>query len=232
MKKNVDVVSVGLILDGNRRWAAQNGLGKLEGHKEGVKTVLSSIDWARDFGIQHVTFYAFSTENWNRSKLEVEALLMLFESMFSEQMDLVLEKKVSVKFVGSLHMFPKKLQQSMKSIEEKTQNYEMCVYFAVSYGGRDEIVQAVKNVSKELSEEQIASLSEKEFEVYLQSGGVPDPQIIIRTGGDKRLSNFLLWKSAYAELFFINTLWPDFSKEELSAIVTEYRQKARINKGK
>ena len=232
MKKDKVVSSVGLILDGNRRWAVKNGLGKLCGHKEGSKTVLKTIDWIKEMGIENVTFYAFSMENWKRSKLEVKTLMLLFEDVFIEQMDVILEKEVSVKFVGSLHKFSRKLQKKMTELEEQTKHYKTKVFFAVSYGGRDEIVQAVKNIGESLGQKEIAKMTEKKFEKYLQSTDVPEPEIIIRTGGDKRLSNFLLWKSAYSELFFIDTLWPDFSKRHLSAIVGKYKKITRVNKGK
>ncbi len=206
MKKNSQVKSVGLILDGNRRWAVENGLGKLKGHSKGAENVLECIDWVKDFEIENVTFYAFSMENWNRTKIEVKTLLLLFEDMFFKQMDKILEKKVSVKFIGSLEKFPKKLQKKMLELEEKTKQHKTKVFFAVSYGGRDEILQAVKNISKKLTKFEIKKLTEEKFGEFLQSSEIPEPEIIIRTGGDKRLSNFLLWKSAYSELFFIDTL--------------------------
>jgi len=232
MKKDINVKSVGIIIDGNRRWAVENGLGKLEGHKNGSNTVLECIGWAKELEIENVTFYTFSMENWKRTKIEVKALMMLFEDMFISKVDRILEKKVAVKFVGSLEKFPKKLHKKMLELEEKTAKYKTKIFFAISYGGRDEIIQGIKRVSEDLTKKEIEKLTEKKFQKYLQSVEIPEPEIIIRTGGDKRLSNFLLWKSAYSELFFIDTLWPDFSKKEFENILETYKKKVRVNKGK
>ncbi len=232
MKKDINVKSVGIIIDGNRRWAVESGLGKLEGHKNGLNTVLECIGWAKELEIENVTFYTFSMENWKRTKIEVKALMMLFEDMFISKVDRILEKKVAVKFVGSLEKFPKKLHKKMLELEEKTAKYKTKIFFAISYGGRDEIIQGIKRVSEDLTKKEIKKLTEKKFQKYLQSVEIPEPEIIIRTGGDKRLSNFLLWKSAYSELFFIDTLWPDFSKKEFENILETYKKKVRVNKGK
>jgi undecaprenyl diphosphate synthase len=232
MKKGEGINSIALIMDGNRRWAVKNNLIKTEGHKEGLKTLLKTIDWIKDLEIDHVTFYAFSSENWKRPKIEVDSLMMLFEEVFIKKIDLILEKKVSIKFIGSLDKFSKKMQKEMSKIEKNTQQYTTKVFIAVSYGGRDEIIQAVKNISKSLSQEEIHNIDEKIFENYLQSSDIPEPEIIIRTGGSKRLSNFLLWKSAYSEIFFIDKLWPDFCKKDLSIIVEKYKKDVKINKGK
>ncbi len=158
-------------------------------------------------GIEEITFYIFSTENWKRTKTEVNALMALFEKTIKEQFARLGEKGVEIKFIGDLKMFPKKLQKLIAELEEKTKSTKkknkIKVFLAASYGGRNEIINGIKKLSRELSKKEIEKLTEKDFEKYLYSGVISDPEIIIRTGGDTRLSNFLMWKSAYSELIFL-----------------------------
>ncbi len=231
MKEKQKVESIGFIVDGNRRWAVKNNLNKAEGHKEGSKVVFQTIDWAKDLEINNITFYVFSSENWKRTKEEIQNILSLFEHMFIKESGKILEKKVSIKFIGNLNKFPKFLEKKMLELEDKTKDYKTKVFFAISYGGKDEILQAVKDISQKLKSDEILELNEEKFEKYLQSANIPEPEIIIRTGGNKRLSNFLLWKSAYSELFFIDTLWPDFSKKKFEEILEKYKNSVKINRG-
>ena len=218
-------------MDGNRRWAVEKGMSKLDGHKYGAEKISEVIDWTMENDIEHLILYAFSTENWNRSKMEIDVIMRLFENFIENEMDKIIEKKVSIKFIGKKEMFSNKLKGLMSKVEEKSKGFNTILYMAMSYGGRLEIVEAVKRIYSEKTEEEVQFLTEDEFEKYLWSNGMKDPEIIIRTGGDTRLSNFLLWKAAYSELIFIETKWPDFSKEEFENILENYK-KAKINKGK
>lgn len=224
----MSVKSIGFIVDGNRRWAVENGMSKLDGHKYGFDRVTDVIDWASELGVKQVCFYVFSTENWNRTPIEVETLMKLFELKFKTFSKKAMEKGAKINFIGRKTDFSAKLQKLMAKIEADTkENDTIEVFFAASYGGRAEITDAIKA----LTPAELSDLTEEKFESKLWSSGLSDPEIIIRTGGDKRLSNFLLWKSSYAELIFTETKWPDFSKEELKSIITDY-QTVRINKGK
>lgn len=222
------VKSVGFIVDGNRRWAVENGLNKLDGHKYGFDRVIDVIRWASELDIQQVCFYVFSTENWNRAPIEVKALMKLFETQFAKFGQTANELNAKIHFIGRRGDFSPKLQKSMAKVEVGTeQNTGIEVFFAISYGGRAEIIDAIRT----LNLEELANLTEQKFESRLWSAGLKDPEIIIRTGGDKRLSNFLLWKSSYSELYFIETKWPDFSRQELEKIIEDYHN-VRVNKGK
>lgn len=231
MKK---IKSVGIVLDGNRRWAVKNNLKKTEGHEFGAKKVVEAVKWAQEEGIEYLTFYIFSSENWKRSNIEVKALFSLFEKAFTSKFsDTDQIPEAEFKFVGDLEKFPVKLQKSMKIFEEESRRgkNKIKVFLAVSYGGRGEIIDAVKKIVQKLSEKEILKLNEEKFEKFLWTGDIQDPEIIIRTGGAKRLSNFLLWKSAYSEIFFIDKLWPDFTKKDFIKILERYKS-VLINKGK
>jgi len=217
-------LSVGIIMDGNRRWASTKGVSSVEGHKAGftaLKDLLKEyVSLKKECGIEHYIFYAFSTENWNRSKEETAALMTLLKSGLSkiEEELQKLEEAPRISFIGDRTRFDKGIQKEMKNVEERTKDNKGAVVFALSYGGRDEIVRAIQK-GAEASEEGISNA--------LDTAGIPDPDIIIRTGGEKRLSNFLLWQAAYSELFFIDTFWPDFSKDTLIECVTEYNTRER-----
>lgn len=226
MDKNVE--SIGFIVDGNRRWAVENGMNKLDGHKYGFDRVIDVIEWLKELGIKQVCFYVFSTENWNRQPVEVQALMKLFEAGFKKFAKKAQEVDARIRFVGRKTDFSEKLQKLMTDVETETaDNQAIEVFFAASYGGRAEIIDAIKT----LTPEEIVNLDEQTFETRLWSADLKDPEIIVRTGGDKRLSNFLLWKSSYAELYFTETKWPDMSRQELEKIIADYA-KVRINKGK
>lgn len=215
-------------MDGNRRWAKERGKSSLEGHQAGLdalKNILESYTVLREeFGIQHFIFYAFSTENWNRSEKEVRHLLDLFESSFEEIENAVAsnEHPPRIRFVGNRSAFSNSLQEKMHAIEAKTHENIGTVALAVSYGGRDEIVRAVAKVCKKggiVDEETISS--------SLDTVDIPDPDLIIRTSGEQRLSNFLLWQAAYAELFFLKKFWPDIVVEDLKGVVEEYTKRQK-----
>ncbi|MDO4870813.1 MAG: polyprenyl diphosphate synthase [Candidatus Saccharibacteria bacterium] len=227
MNKNIE--SIGFIVDGNRRWAVENNLNKLDGHKYGFDRVVDVIKWATDLDIKQVCFYIFSTENWNRAPLEVKTLMTLFETQFAKFDQAAKDVNAKIKFVGRRSDFSAKLQKLMIEVEAKTENNTgIEVFFAASYGGRAEIIDAIKQIPTN----EVDQISELTLEKYLWTANLHDPEIIIRTGGDKRLSNFLMWKSSYAELYFIETKWPDFSRNEFENILADYQTKVRLNKGK
>ncbi|HEX2792188.1 MAG TPA: polyprenyl diphosphate synthase [Candidatus Paceibacterota bacterium] len=216
--------AIGVILDGNRRWAKERGLPTLEGHKKGLEKVNELMEWAREAGIDELTIYAFSTENWNRAKEEVEYLMQLFERAFTEQFEKVVERGGRVRFIGDRARMPEKLQGMMRDTEDRSAaNADGTLIVALSYGGRSEILAAANALLAQGS----GSVDEERFKKAMWSAGLLDPELIIRTGGNQRLSNFLTWQSVYSELFFTDTRWPDFSKEEFTAILADYASRER-----
>ena len=219
---------VGIIMDGNRRWAKGKGMPALKGHHAGGETLKKVVGFARDAGVKHVIFFTFSTENWGRSEEEVSYLLNLIGEFLEKEFDHFNKEGGVLHFVGNLSRFSAELQEKLKQAREKTSKNEgPHVYFALNYGGRQEILSAVKNIVKEnLAPE---SITEESFAKHLQTYPMPDPDIIIRTSGEMRLSGFLPWQGVYSELFFTKTFWPDFSKEEFIKILEEYAQRERRN---
>jgi undecaprenyl diphosphate synthase len=217
---------VGIIMDGNRRWARSKGLPLLSGHEEGGQTLKKVASWAKDFGVKHLVVYAFSTENWNRAEEEVSYLLGLIEKFFKNEFDGFKKDGGVMHFVGDLSKFSPSLQKYMvDSVEETKNNPGPHLHIALNYGGRAEILSAVKKIVKE--NPSADEIDEEYFSKHLQSYPMPDPDIIIRTSGEQRLSGFLPWQGVYSELFFTNTLWPDFSKEEFESIINEYSERER-----
>ncbi len=222
-KKSVPV-HVAIIMDGNGRWAERRGLPRTEGHKEGVKTVKRIVKASSDLGIKYLTLYAFSTENWKRSKEEVNFLLNLFVEAINGYLDELKYNNVKLKFIGDIEGLPYFLRKVIFYSERITRNSTgLTLNIAINYGGRREIVQAVSRICKE----NIRNIDEKIFSKYLYTAGQPDPDIIIRTSGEKRLSNFLLYQSSYSELFFTDTLWPDFTENEFQEIIKEFLNRKR-----
>lgn len=217
---------VGIIMDGNRRWAKNKGLSVLEGHSKGGQTLKNTVTWAKDLGIEHIIFYTFSTENWNRTEEEVGHLIGLIGGFIKNELDHFHNEGGVLHYVGDTTKFSKDLQESFKISVEKTKNNPgPHVYFALNYGGRAEILSAIKQI---ITEGKVAEeITEDYFGKFLQTGNMPDPDIIIRTSGEKRLSGFLPWQAVYSELFFIDTLWPDFSKVEFERIIEEYNNRDR-----
>lgn len=217
---------VGLIMDGNRRWAEAKGMSRLKGHSAGGETIKRVVSSARDLGIKHIIFYTFSTENWKRSEEEVSYLINLISEFLINELEYFNKEGGVLHFVGDLSRFSKDLQKQLKESEEKTsKNNGLHVYFALNYGGRQEILMAVRNILKDSLKEE--DITENKFVKYLQTGDMPDPDIIIRTSGEMRLSGFLPWQSVYSELFFTKTLWPDFSQEEFVKIIEEFGARER-----
>lgn len=213
---------IGIILDGNRRWARKNSLPPLEGHRRGYDRFVESARWARARGVTHMAAYAFSTENWNRSKEEVEYLMALFEEVAGEPLKKLTEENVRVRFIGKLDMLSRSLQERIREAErESAGNNEFTVWICLSYGSRAEITEAAKAAARG------EAITEETLRGHMWSAGMPDPDIVIRPGGEKRLSNFLLWQAAYSEIFFLDVLWPDFSEADLDAVFEEYAKRDR-----
>ena len=217
--------TIGVIVDGNRRWARARGLPTLEGHRAGYHKVKELLSWARDAGVKNSIFYVFSTENWKRASEEVVYLMDLLRSVFLENEIAKFRKEgVRIRIVGDRTMLAADLQNLIAKAEDDTKDQtKMILALALSYGGRHEIVSAVNEVLKEDKKE----ISEDDFSNYLWTTGIPDPDLIIRTGGERRLSNFLPWQSVYSELFFTDTFFPDFSKEEFLHILDDFASRER-----
>lgn len=220
---NKPINSIGVILDGNRRWAKQRGLPTLEGHRKGSERVRDLLEWAHEEGVGTVYIYAFSTENWNRTPEEVEYLMQLFSEAFSGKLvDEVVKRNGKIVFLGDRSRVPLELVKKMEETEDRTkEGTEGTLAVCLSYGGRAEIVAG----ANALIEKGQKIDSEESFRGALWGATLPDPDLIIRTGGEKRLSGFLTWQSVYSELFFVDTKWPDFSKKEFLDILSEYRNR-------
>ncbi len=222
----MNIKHVAIIMDGNGRWAKLRGLPRIEGHRNGVKRVNEIIDAAIDQKLKAVTFYTFSMENWQRPAAEVDALMGLLNSYIRSEMHRLHKKNIIFRAIGNLERLPDETQKLLKDFEVLTKyNTGLILVSALSYGSRTEIVNAVKNiVEKGIRAEQI---DEQVLESYLYTTGIPEPDMIIRTSGEMRLSNFLLWQSAYSELYFTETLWPDFGRDEFVSAITEYQGRER-----
>ena len=214
---------VGIIMDGNRRWAKEKNLPSLEGHKKGLGNFDTVAHAARELGVKHFVVYMLSTENWNRAETEVSYLMELFQTAINDAFNRLKQEGTRLHFIGDLSRFPVDIQKNIKKLEDETKEYDdFHVWICASYGGRLEIIEAVKKLT-----DKGQAVTEESLKENMWSAGMPDPDIIIRTGGEKRLSNFLLWQSAYAELFFTDTYWPAFTKEELQDILEQYAQRDR-----
>ncbi|MBI2465376.1 di-trans,poly-cis-decaprenylcistransferase [Candidatus Shapirobacteria bacterium] len=216
---------VAMIMDGNRRWARERKLPVFIGHRYGFNRIEPTVSHAADLGIKYLTFWAFSTENWNREKREVDALMNLFRRMFSGSLVAKLKKNnVRVKTLGDISAFPKDIEKDIQEVVEDTKNNTgITVNFALNYGGREEILRAVQKIIAEKPKE----VTERIFSDFLYTAGQPDPDLIIRTGGEQRLSGYLPWQSTYSELYFTNTYWPDFNEKEFDKAILDYISRER-----
>jgi len=216
---------VAIIMDGNGRWAEDRGLIRQQGHKKGVDTLKNITISASEIGLKSLTVYAFSTENWNRPKKEVNFLMNLFKNTIRNEFDELKKNNVKVKIIGRRDSFAKNLLREIEHLEESTKNNDgLILNIAFNYGGRAEIVDAAKKIIKK---ENINKINEEEFSKNLYLSDTPEVELLIRTGGEKRLSNFLLWELAYAELYFCDTYWPDFSEDDLKAAIEDFNQRER-----
>lgn len=222
-------VHIGFIMDGNGRWASKRGLPRSVGHKEGAETFNRITRRCRELGVKYVTYYAFSTENWSRPADEVAALMRLFEQYLGDAEKYVKDNTRLV-FLGDKSRFTEKLRLRMEELEEKSRDFDsMTVLMAMNYGGRDEIVRAARRAAALVKDRSITPdrIDESLFSSLLYTGGIPDPDLIIRPGGEKRLSNFLTWETAYSELYFTDVLWPDFNAKELDKALEDFAQRGR-----
>lgn len=216
-------------MDGNGRWASKRGLPRSVGHKEGAETFNRITRRCRELGVKYVTYYAFSTENWSRPADEVAALMRLFEQYLGDAEKYVKDNTRLV-FLGDKSRFTEKLRLRMEELEEKSRDFDsMTVLMAMNYGGRDEIVRAARRAAALVKDRSITPdrIDESLFSSLLYTGGIPDPDLIIRPGGEKRLSNFLTWETAYSELYFTDVLWPDFNAKELDKALEDFAQRGR-----
>ena len=230
LKLNKIPQHVAIIMDGNGRWAEQNGLDRIFGHKEGVEAVRSVVEGAGEIGIEYLTLYAFSTENWNRPKEEVNALMGLLVHAIVAETDNLHKNNVSLRTIGDIASLPLEVQRNLDGAIEKTAaNTWLRLVLALSYSGRWELVEAVKKMADELKNDKIvkSSINEELIGKYLPTFGLPDPELLIRTGGEFRVSNFLLWQIAYTELYFTQKLWPDYRKEDLFEAVNDFQRRER-----
>ncbi len=217
---------IAITMDGNGRWAKTKGKFRIFGHKSGVKAVRDTVEGAAEIGIDFLTLYAFSTENWDRPKKEVDALMSLLVSTINKETKTLMDNNIKLTAIGDLNSLPKKCQEELQeSIEKTKNNTRTTVILALSYSSRWEILNAIKQIVKEgITEDQV---NEDLFSQYLTTKGVPNPELLIRTSGEQRISNFLLWQIAYSELYFTDVLWPDFRREDLFEAIVKYQIRER-----
>ncbi|MBR2299057.1 MAG: isoprenyl transferase [Alphaproteobacteria bacterium] len=221
---------IAIIMDGNGRWALSHGLPRTAGHKKGAEVVIEIAKAAKEMGVKYLTLYAFSTENWKRPKDEVDTLMSLLRQYLSKDFDELNKNNIRICFIGEREMLDADIQTKMSELENLTaNNTSATLQIALSYGSRAEIIHAVKQIATNVKngDMSIESIDEKSISAMLYTKNVPDPDILIRTSGEQRLSNFLLWQLAYAEFFFTKTAWPDFTAEELKKIVSNYQTRER-----
>ena len=224
---------IGIIMDGNGRWAKQRGLKRSEGHKEGARVFRSICEYARDIGIEYLTFYAFSTENWKRPPEEVSAIMDLFRDYLFEAQEREEENKAKgmrVRYIGDRSVLPEDIHNLMNDLEERSDDKnKITINLAVNYGGRDEILHAVKAIAKKIEAGELKAddINLKDIDGNLYTAGQPDPDLIIRPSGEYRLSNFLIWQAAYSEFWFSDILWPDFTSDDLDKAIIDFAKRNR-----
>ncbi|MBG1259042.1 isoprenyl transferase [Nostoc commune] len=230
LKRELLPQHVAVIMDGNGRWAKRQGLPRIMGHKRGVDALKDLLRCCQDWGIQALTAYAFSTENWKRPQEEVDFLMTLFQRVLRQELREMVEENVQIKFVGNLQDLPRSLQQEIsRSMEATKDNRGIRFSVATNYGGRQEILQACQAIAKQVQQGllQPDEINEQVFESHLYTAGVSDPDLLIRTSGEMRLSNFLLWQMAYGEIYITDALWPDFDRAEFHRALCAYQQRER-----
>ena len=236
MSLNKDIIidsvpnHIAIIMDGNGRWAKKRNKSRDYGHKEGKKSVKKIVKVCAELGVKNLTLFAFSTENWNRPKLEIKILMKLLLTSLNEELETLTKNNIRFKTIGNLEKLPKRLLSYLSKVTEKTQNNNrMTLTLALSYGAREEIVDAMQAIGDKVKNNLISlkNIDESVINQHLYTHYLPDVDLLIRTSGEKRISNFLLWQIAYAELYFTEKLWPDFSKEDLYEAIINYQQRER-----
>lgn len=221
---------VAVIMDGNGRWAKQRGKLRTFGHNKGVKAVRETVECAAEMGIENLTLYAFSTENWNRPKMEITALMTLLVRTIHKETKTLTKNNISLNAIGQLDNLPTSCyNELMEAIDKTKDNTRMTLTLALSYSSRWELVEAMKSIAKNVKQGEIDadSIDETVIEQHLCTFGIPDPELLIRTSGEQRISNFLLWQIAYAELYFTEKLWPDFDRKDFEAAIIDYQGRER-----
>lgn len=221
---------IAIIMDGNGRWAKKVGALRAFGHTNGVSTVRSSVEVCVELGVKNLTLYAFSTENWNRPKLEINALMQLLVSSLDKEIDNLDKQGVKINTIGQLDKLPKNCKTALLNAKERTKNNNtLTLTLALSYSGRWDLTQAMQKISEKISNKTLKheEITEEVIGQHLSTADLPDPELLIRTSGEMRISNFLLWEIAYAEIYVTDTLWPDFSKEEFYKAIINYQQRER-----
>ncbi|HSH19402.1 MAG TPA: isoprenyl transferase [Draconibacterium sp.] len=230
LDKNRIPQHVAVIMDGNGRWAEKHGKARVFGHESGVEAVRSVVEGAGEVGVKHLTLYAFSTENWERPKQEVEALMELLVHAIDNESELLMNNNVRLTTIGDLSKMPVKVKERLDGcIRFLNENTGLNLILALSYSSKWEIINAVKNLTRDSMEGKVKPemINDKLFEKYLNTSEIPDPELLIRTSGEFRISNFLLWQIAYSELFFTEKLWPDFRKEDLFEAIFDFQNRER-----
>ena len=221
---------IAIIMDGNGRWAKKQGKLRMFGHENGTKSVTKTVEAVAELGVSHLTLYAFSTENWNRPKLEVQTLMKLLIKSLKKEIKTLQKNNIRLNAIGNLNALPNKVLTELNDVIDKTKNNNRVVLtLALSYGSREEIISAIKEISNKVKNNIISSekIDESVINEHLYTRNLPDVDLLIRTSGEQRISNFLLWQIAYAELYFTDVLWPDFSKEDLYHAIVNYQKRER-----
>jgi len=219
---------IAIIMDGNGRWAKNRNENRIQGHIKAKKSVRDSIEFCVEKKIKYLTLFAFSTENWKRPKLEVQALMNLLNNVISDELNNLKNQNIKLKVIGDLSPLPKKTKESLElAINETSKNKGLCLILAINYSGKWDIFNATKKILETKQKLDLANFNEKVFEKNLSTYNIPDPELIIRTSGEERISNFYLWQAAYSELYFTDILWPDFNKNELNNAIFEFKNRTR-----
>ena len=217
---------IAITMDGNGRWAREQGKSRIFGHNHGVEAVRDTVEGAVEYGIKYLTLFAFSTENWNRPKHEVDALMKLLVSSISKETSSLMKNNIKLETIGNTKKLPKNCQAELNECINLTKdNKRMTLILALSYSGKWEILNAINQLAKDKA--RFKQISEKDFEQYLTTKNVPNPELLIRTSGEKRISNFMLWQIAYSELYFTEKKWPDFRRDDLKKAIINYQQRER-----
>ena len=227
---NIIPEHIAIIMDGNGRWAKKRGLPRIAGHRQGIKSVREITNICSDIGVKYLTLYTFSTENWNRPQKEVDALMMLLLSTIKNEIKDIHKNNLVLSTIGNIEVLPKNIKKEISNgIDLTSNNTGLNLILALNYGSRQEIILAVKNIIEKNNKDEIDSsmIDENLFSSFLSTKNIPDPDLLIRTGGELRISNFLLWQCAYTEIYLTDTFWPDFRKEKLIESITAFQKRER-----
>ncbi len=219
---------IAIIMDGNGRWAKQRNKNRIYGHNQAKKSVKECVEYCVEHKIKFLSLFTFSTENWNRPKLEVKGLMKLLNIVIKDEINHLIEQNIKIKVIGDISKIPKKTEINLKKAIDKTKNNSgLTLILAINYSGKWDILNATKKILIDKNQIDLKIFNDNIFENYLTTANIPEPELIIRTSGEHRLSNFYLWQAAYSELFFIDILWPDFNKKELNNVIFEFQNRDR-----